>query len=84
MSEGKKEERVDDILVTSELVESHILTGSFPVSRDNSWAESRSRGVDEGGQVALIQIPRRFCRFSKELSHATTWWTTVKRQLITG
>ena len=57
----KKEKRVDDILVTSELVESHILTGSFPVLRDSSWAESRGRGVDEGGQVALVQIPRRFC-----------------------
>jgi hypothetical protein len=34
----KKERRGDDILVTSELVESHILTGSL---RDSGWAESR-------------------------------------------
>jgi hypothetical protein len=38
----KKERRGNNILVTSELVESHILTGSFPVLRDRSWAESRS------------------------------------------
>ena len=42
----KKERKGDDILVTSELVESHILTGSFPVLRDSSWAESRSREVE--------------------------------------
>ena len=29
----KNERKGDDILVTSELVESHILTGSFPVLR---------------------------------------------------
>jgi hypothetical protein len=55
---SRKTERIkDDILVTSELVESHILTGSFPVQRD------RVEEVNERGQVARVGISLHFYYF---------------------
>ena len=36
----KKEWRTENTLVTSELVESHIPAGSFPVLRDSSWGRN--------------------------------------------
>lgn len=63
----KKEKRWSNILVASELVESHILAGGCPISR-----YCRCGRMGAGDKVALVDFSRflpspvfRFCFFSQ-------------------
>jgi hypothetical protein len=64
----KKEWQTENTLVTSELVESHTPTGSFPVLRNSGWAE-----VEEvNGEDKLLQFSVLFPSFSMYISHGKT------------
>ena len=71
----KKEWRTENTLVTSELVESHIPAGSFPVLRDSSWGRNAEGEKVEWAKTSGSSpvFSSFFLLFSKCNSHGTTW-----------